>query len=246
MSKTKIGIIVCLVVLFILGCLLGYSYFVGNTDNNNLQNTDFLSSEEYFKDKNVEVDDDKIIIDGKIINRKNGYYLMNVGTGEEEFYCNFVGAVQKKLGVSYEGAVNVCLETIEGKIDFGVIHAVTNGNGTELSVNYNEKTRVIADSFSKFGEIKNLTDENVMYKNGSTLISNISYGITKSINLFSLCGYMSDEDKKVFTVKLYDEMKREIASQDYSFDSNKNFCVSFFDLNTEAAYYSFNEKSSDL
>lgn len=53
---------------------------------------------------------DTIEIDGKVITKKNGYYLMDVKTGEDEFYCNFVGAVQSELGVSYDDALNVCLK----------------------------------------------------------------------------------------------------------------------------------------
>ena len=138
MSKTRIGIIICLVILFVLGVLFGYAYIKDRNENTDVISNDFLTKNDYFKDKQVKILGDTIEIDDKVITKKNGYYLMDVKTGEDEFYCNFVGAVQSELGVSYDDALNVCLKTISGEVDFGVIHAEKQDDKTILTVNYNE------------------------------------------------------------------------------------------------------------
>ncbi|UKI28199.1 MAG: hypothetical protein L6V78_04295 [Clostridium sp.] len=123
--------------------LFGYAYIKDRNENTDVISNDFLTKKMIiFKDKKrLKFLGDTIEIDDKVITKKNGYYLMDVKTGEDEFYCNFVGAVQSELGVSYDDALNVCLKTISGEVDFGVIHAEKQDDKTILTVNYNEKTK---------------------------------------------------------------------------------------------------------
>ena len=237
MSKTRIGIIICLVILFILGVLFGYSYIKDRNDNTDVISGDFLVKNDYFKDKQVKILNDTIEIDDKVITKKNGYYLMDVKSGEEEFYCNFVGAVQSELGVSYDDALNVCLKTISGEVDFGVIHAEKQDEMTILTVNYNVKTKAITNNIVSFGDIVRL-DDNVTINSASIKINDISYGVTKSINLFNLCGYVSG-DTGILNVSVYDENKNVIGTERYKVTRNGNFCVNFFDLNDDVYFYSF-------
>jgi len=238
MSKTKIGIIICLIILFVLGGLLGYSYVSDIYNGKNNINQDFLSDEDYFKNKTVKIIGDTIEIDGRIITKKSGYYLMNVASGDEELYCNFVGAVQKKLGVSYDDALNVCLKTISGEVDYGVIHSERKNDNVILSVNYNEKTKVMPENVSLFGDIIKL-DDNVYLKSGNVIINNISYGTTESLNLFNLCGYVKG-NLGTLNISLYDKDKNVISTKEYNVSNDGNFCVNFFDLNETVYYYSFN------
>lgn len=236
MSKTKIGIIVCLVILFVLGGVVGYSYVSDiNKEKDNIT-VDFLSNEDYFKNKNIKTTKDEIDIDGKVITKKNGYYIMNVTSGDEELYCNFVGAVQKKLGISYNDAVNVCLKTISGEVDFGVINVKKQNDKMVLTVDYNEKTKVITDNNVNFGDIIKL-DDDVYFKSGNVVFNNVSYGITESLNLFNLCGYVKG-NPGMLNVTLYGKDKNIISSQEYNVSKDGNFCVNFFDLNDTVYYYS--------
>lgn len=237
MSKTKIGIVICLVILFVLGVLFGYSYIKDGNENTDIISSDFLTKNDYFKDKQIKILDNTIEIDDKVITKKNGYYLMDVKSGEEEFYCNFVGAVQSELGVSYDNALNVCLKTISGEVDFGVIHADKQGDKTILTVNYNEKTKAITENIVSFGDIVRL-DDYVSINSSSIKINDISYGVTKSINLFNLCGYVSG-GTGTLNVSVYDENKNVIGTQEYNVIRNGNFCVNFFDLNDDVYFYSF-------
>lgn len=237
MSKTKIGIIICLILLFVLGGLLGYSYVSDIYKEGGNIKQDFLSDVDYFKDKMIKVTNNTIEIDGRIVTKKSGYYLMNVSSGDEELYCNFVGAVQKKLGVSYDDAVNVCLKTISGEVDYGVIHAERKNDNVVLSVNYNEKTNIIPDNVADFGDIIKL-DDNVYLKSGDVVINNISYGITDSLNLFNICGYVKG-NPGILNVSLYDKDKKIISTQEYDVSKDGNFCVNFFDLSASVYYYSF-------
>ena len=180
---------------------------------------------------------DTIEIDDKVITKKNGYYLMDVKTGEDEFYCNFVGAVQSELGVSYDDALNVCLKTISGEIDFGVIHVEKQGDKNILTVNYNEKTKVITENLVSFGDIVRL-DDYVTINSSSIKINNISYGVTKSMNLFNLCGYVSG-GTGALNVSVYDKNKSVIGTEIYNVTKSGNFCVNFFDLNDDVYFYSF-------
>lgn len=237
MSKTRIGIIICLVILFVLGVLFGYAYINDKNENTDVISNDFLTKNDYFKDKQVKILGDTIEIDDKVITKKNGYYLMDVKTGEDEFYCNFVGAVQSELGVSYDGALNVCLKTISGEVDFGVIHAEKQDDKTILTVNYNDKTKVITENLASFGDIVRL-DDYVTINSSSIKINNISYGVTKSMNLFNLCGYVSG-GTGALNVSVYDKNKSIIDTETYNVTKSGNFCVNFFDLNDDVYFYSF-------
>lgn len=240
MSKTKIGIIICLVLLFVFGAFVGYSFINDNnkpvTDNSN--KVDFLDNEEYFNGKVVNINDDIIKIDDKEIYKKNGYYLMNVKEDETDFYCNFVAAVQKKLSVPYADALDVCKSTIEGKIDYGVIHAVKKAGYTELTVNYEEKTKTLSSNTQTFGSIISIKSEDVI-KDNNILISDVTYGYTKSLNLYNICGYISGSGSGVLNVAVYNQKKELLKSEEYSYNREGNFCVNFFDLTDDIYYYSF-------
>ena len=242
MSKTKIGIIICLVLLFVLGSFAGYS-LISDDDNkpviDNINNIDFLDDEEYFSGKAISVNNDIIKIDDKEIYKKNGYYLMNVKEDETDFYCNFVAAVQKKLGVSYTDALDVCKSTIDGKIDFGVIHAVKKDGYTELTVNYEEKTKTLSSNTQTFGSIISIKSVDII-KDNNILISDVTYGYTKSLNLYNICGYISGSDSGVLNVTVYNQKKELLKSEEYSYNREGNFCVNFFDLTDGIYYYSFN------
>lgn len=43
MSKTRIGIIICLVILFVLGVLFGYAYIKDRNENTDVISNDFLT-----------------------------------------------------------------------------------------------------------------------------------------------------------------------------------------------------------
>lgn len=240
MSKAKIGIIICLVLLFVFGTFVGYSFINDNnkpvTDNSN--KVDFLDNEEYFNGKVVNINDDIIKIDDKEIYKKNGYYLMNVKEDETDFYCNFVAAVQKKLGVPYADALDVCKSTVDGIIDFGVIHAVKKDGYTELTVNYEEKTKTLSSNTQTFGSIISIKSEDVI-KDNNILISDVTYGYTKSLNLYNICGYISGADSGVLNVSVYNQKKEMLKSEEYSYSREGNFCVNFFDLTDDIYYYSF-------
>lgn len=67
MSKTRIGIIICLVILFVLGVLFGYAYIKDRNENTDVISNDFLTKNDYFKDKKVKILGDTIEIDDKVI-----------------------------------------------------------------------------------------------------------------------------------------------------------------------------------
>ena len=73
MSKTRIGIIICLIILFVLGVLFGYAYIKDKNENTDVISNDFLTKNDYFKDKQVKILGDTIEIDDKVITKKNGY-----------------------------------------------------------------------------------------------------------------------------------------------------------------------------
>ena len=49
MSKTRIGIIICLIILFVLGVLFGYAYIKDRNENTDVIGNDFLTKNDYFK-----------------------------------------------------------------------------------------------------------------------------------------------------------------------------------------------------
>ena len=55
MIKTRIGIIICLVILFVLGVLFGYAYINDKNENTDVISDNFITKNDYFKNKQVKI-----------------------------------------------------------------------------------------------------------------------------------------------------------------------------------------------
>ena len=144
----------------------------------------------------------------------------------------FICAIFSLANVSAQDSNNLNSSEIQ---DTDNIETFTlNGENT---VNYNEKTKVITENLVSFGDIVRL-DDYVTINSSSIKINNISYGVTKSMNLFNLCGYVSGGTGALY-VSVYDKNKSVIGTETYNVTKSGNFCVNFFDLNDDVYFYSF-------
>lgn len=248
MSKTKIGIIICVVILMGFVGYFAYEYFGSNTskvdDVINITN----NNNKFLKDKKVTFDNKKNIylIDNQYeVQKKNGYFVMNVNNDSDGLvYCAFVADYESgNFDLDADGVYNTCLKTLDGTIDYGVIHVEKQGSYKQLIFNYVDKTRLISDVVYNFDDKIKFSAMDYLISKDLVVISDISSGKSEELNVFNVCGSINNAATKVLEISLYDGEKNLIFKKPLNFNNNK-FCSSFEDISTVPIYFSINYKNS--
>lgn len=248
MSKTKIGIIICVVILMGFVGYFTYEYFGSNTskvdDVINITN----NNNKFLKDKKVTFDNKKNIylIDNQYeVQKKNGYFVMNVNNDSDGLvYCAFVADYESgNFDVDADGVYNTCLKTLDGTIDYGVIHVEKQGSYKQLIFNYVDKTRLISDVVYNFDDKIKFSATDYLISKDLVVISDISSGKSEELKLFNVCGSVNNSVSNELEISLFDKERNFILKKPIVFNNNK-FCTTFDNLNIEPIYFSINYKNS--
>lgn len=249
MSKTRIGIVICLFLLLGFAGYFGYEYFdVGNSDKTDEIIDVTNNSNKLLKDKKVTFDNKKnvYLIDDKYeFQKKKGYFIMNIQEDTDGIvYCSFVADYEAgNFDMDADAVYNTCLKTLDGTIDYGVIHVEKQGSNKQLVFNYVEKTKLLSDVVYSFNDKIKLSASEYLISKDAVVISGISSGMSEELNLFNICGSSKNNISNKLEVSLFDKDKNFISSEQIDFIDNK-FCVAFENLVMEPNYFSLNYKNS--
>lgn len=248
MSKTKIGIIICVLILMGIGGYFAYEYFGGSTSKDDDVINITNSNNKFLKDKKVTFDNKKNIylIDNQYeIQKKSGYFVMNINNENDGLiYCAFVADYESgNFDVDADGVYNTCLKTLDGTIDYGVIHVEKQGNYKQLIFNYVDKTRLISDVVYNFDDKIKFSATDYLISKNLVVISDISSGKSEELKLFNVCGSVNNNVSNELEISLFDKERNFILKKPIVFNNNK-FCTTFDNLNIKPIYFSINYKNS--
>ena len=156
MTKTKIGIIICVLILMGFVGYFAYEYFGSNTSKVDDVINITKNNNKFLKDKKVTFDNKKNIylIDNQYeVQKKNGYFVMNVNNDSDGLvYCAFVADYESgNFDVDADGVYNTCLKTLDGTI---VKSGDTFSLWNTLGCPNKEKGYKKAKAFTSDGDIK--------------------------------------------------------------------------------------------
>lgn len=211
-----------------------------------------LENSTYFADSHITVNSTFEIanIDDKYdISIKSGTYSMRIDDPKQEKeYCKIVDAIEQSLGVKPESSLETCEKTLAGVFDLGGISAEIFDTHKNLTVYREEKAKLYEElALHQKNDFISLDEVDYIVSIDGYTFSSIVSTYSPDTKTASVCGniHHPKNQKKKFTVSLYDEQKSEIVRKEYEFQNDtpkyKSFCLDFTLKTNGVKYYSIGD-----